>query len=424
MSQIMRNTIQSNLAAFAKQWQNATRENADAKLFWARFYECFGIRPESATLYEHEARKIGGGVGFIDSFMPGKLIVEHKSRGKSLDAAFDQAADYALALPEAERPRYIITSDFARFRLTDLRCNATHECTLGQLAKRAEWFLFLVDDDAADEPVEESPADRRAAYQVSRLHQALLDARFTGHDLEVFMTRLLFCFFADATGIFGENRQFARLVQRSREDGRDLGPLLAELSQVLDTPRDALKPTLDEAQFIHINWVVMRTEKLTHWQFLHYRPHYLRCMGDNPRHYLRQALTAYYITAPRGWQRQFRRKPAKLANRVYYRVCCELDKQLAVAAAAQAVRTARAAHPGATRADLYDPDSMPGDLQDAHKALDKAVDTACDYPGGKDAAAARVAFLFALYQQLGDERDRLAALVAKLSAPPAPATKK
>ncbi len=254
MPALTRNDIRSRLSAFAKQWQQASRENADAKLFWARFYECFGIRPESATLYEHEVRKIGGGHGFIDSFIPGKLIVEHKSRGKSLDAAFDQAADYALALPEAERPRYIITSDFARFRLTDLRRNTTHECTLGQLAKRAEWFLFLVDDDAA-EPVEESPADRRAAYQVSRLHQALLDARFTGHDLEVFMTRLLFCLFADDTGIFGENNLFARLVQRSREDGRDLGPLLAELFQVLDTPRDRRQSTLDAdlAAFEYIN---------------------------------------------------------------------------------------------------------------------------------------------------------------------------
>ena len=254
MSPITRNQVRTNLAAFAVQWQHAHRERADAKLFWARFYECFGIRPESATLYEHEVRKIAGGLGFIDSFIPGKLIVEHKSRGKSLQAAFDQAADYAVALPEAERPRYIITSDFARFRLTDLRRNTTHECTLRQLARHAEWFLFLMDDYVAD-PVEESPADRRAAYQVSQLHQALLKAGFTGHDLEVFMTRLLFCLFADDTGIFGENNLFTRLVQRSRPDGRDLGPLLAELFQVLDTPRDRRQSTLDVdlAAFEYIN---------------------------------------------------------------------------------------------------------------------------------------------------------------------------
>ena len=249
-----RNEIRRRLSAFAKEWQHTVRENADAKLFWARFYECFGIRPESATIYEKAVSKLGGGRGFIDSFIPGKLIVEHKSRGKDLDAAFAQASEYFMALKDAERPRYIITSDFARFRLTDLRTNATHECSLKELPKRADWFAFLV-EDAAGDIAEESKIDRRAAYQVSKLHQALLDVRFIGHDLEVFMTRLLFCFFADDTGIFGENGQFTRLVQRSREDGKDLGAMLAELFQVLDTSRDERQYSLDEdlAAFEYIN---------------------------------------------------------------------------------------------------------------------------------------------------------------------------
>lgn len=249
-----RNEIRRRLSAFAKEWQQASRENADAKLFWARFYECFGIRPESATIYEKAVSKLDGGRGFIDSFIPGKLIVEHKSRGKDLDVAFAQASEYFMALKDAERPRYIITSDFARFRLTDLRTDATHECTLKELPKRADWFAFLV-EDAAGEIAEESKIDRKAAYQVSKLHQALLDVRFIGHDLEVFMTRLLFCFFADDTGIFGENGQFTRLVQRSREDGKDLGAMLAELFQVLNTSRDVRQYSLDEdlAAFEYIN---------------------------------------------------------------------------------------------------------------------------------------------------------------------------
>lgn len=254
MAATTRNETRRRLSGFAKEWQHASRENADAKLFWARFYECFGIRPESATIYEKAVAKLGGGRGFIDSFIPGKLIVEHKSRGKDLDAAFEQASEYFLALKEIERPRYIITSDFSRFRLTDLRTNTTHECSLKELPRRADWFSFLVDDGAED-IAEESKIDRKAAYQVSKLHQALLDARFIGHDLEVFMTRLLFCFFSDDTGIFGENGQFTRVVQRSREDGKDLGALLSELFQVLNTPRDERQPTLDEdlAAFEYIN---------------------------------------------------------------------------------------------------------------------------------------------------------------------------
>jgi hypothetical protein len=249
-----RNEIRRRLSAFAKEWQHTVRENADAKLFWARFYECFGIRPESATIYEKAVSKLGGGRGFIDSFIPGKLIVEHKSRGKDLDAAFEQASEYFMALKDAERPRYIITSDFARFRLTDLRADKTYECTLKELPKRADWFAFLV-EEATGDIAEESKIDRKAAYQVSKLHQALLDVRFIGHDLEVFMTRLLFCFFADDTGIFGENGQFTQLVQRSREDGKDLGAMLAELFQVLDTSRDLRQYSLDEdlAAFEYIN---------------------------------------------------------------------------------------------------------------------------------------------------------------------------
>jgi hypothetical protein len=75
------------------------------------------------------------------------------------------------------------------------------------------------------------------------------------------------------------------------------------------------------------------------------------------------------------------------------------DKRMAITRAADAVLAARRAHPSATLADLYDPDSMPSDLQDAHRALDKAVDAAYGYRGGKDDAA-RVTFLFALYAQL------------------------
>ncbi|MDD3381190.1 MAG: hypothetical protein PHD68_08270, partial [Rugosibacter sp.] len=76
------------------------------------------------------------------------------------------------------------------------------------------------------------------------------------------------------------------------------------------------------------------------------------------------------------------------------------DKQrVTIEAAAQAVLDARAAHPNATLADLYDPLSMPPDLLRAHQTLDRAVDAAYAY---KDAPtdAARVAFLFARYQAL------------------------
>ena len=246
--------IRRRLSAFAKEWAEARSEAADAKLFWARFYECFGIRPESATIYEKAVDKLGGARGFIDSFIPGKLIVEHKSRGKDLDKAFDQAADYFIALPEAERPRFIATSDFARIRLYDLREGKHWETTLKALPGKANWFNFLLEDDVS-EIVEESPINRNAAYAISKLHEGLLEAGFKGRDLEVFLTRLLFCLFADDTGIFGDNAMFRRLVARTREDGKDLGATLANLFDVLDTAEAERQSTLDDdlRAFAYIN---------------------------------------------------------------------------------------------------------------------------------------------------------------------------
>ncbi|KXS31503.1 MAG: DNA methyltransferase MmeI [Candidatus Gallionella acididurans] len=252
---LTRNEIRKRLSAFAKEHQGSRNERSQAQTFWLRFYECFGIRAESATIYEQSVKKLSGAQGFIDSFIPGKLIIEHKSEGKDLDAAFDQAAEYFLALKEEERPRYIITSDFARIRLYDLQAGGGyHQCKLAELPKKADWFMFLVEGEITDF-TEESEADRSAAYAISKLHEELLRANFKGRKLEVLLTRLLFCLFADDTGIFGENGIFLRLVEGTRPDGKDLGGALAELFQVLNTPEDDRQKNLDEAlaRFAYIN---------------------------------------------------------------------------------------------------------------------------------------------------------------------------
>lgn len=252
---LTRNEIRKRLSAFAKEQQGASNERSQAQTFWLRFYECFGIRAESATIYEQSVKKISGAQGFIDSFIPGKLIVEHKSKGKDLDAAFDQASEYFLSLKEEDRPRYIITSDFARIRLYDLQSGGGyHQCKLAELSKKADWFMFLVEGELTDY-TEESEADRSAAYTISKLHEALLRANFKGRDLEVLLTRLLFCLFAEDTGIFGENGIFRRLLESTREDGSDVGRILAELFQVLNTPEDERQHNLDEnlARFAYVN---------------------------------------------------------------------------------------------------------------------------------------------------------------------------
>jgi hypothetical protein len=93
-----------------------------------------------------------------------------------------------------------------------------------------------------------------------------------------------------------------------------------------------------------------------------------------------------------------------------YPWCEPTDKhRAAIEAAAQGILEARALYPESSLADLYAPTAMPPELTKAHTALDKAVDAAYQYKGGKDDAA-RVAFLFERYQQL---TSLLPALTAK-----------
>ena len=110
-------------------------------------------------------------------------------------------------------------------------------------------------EDEAPQIVEESPINRNAAYAISKLHEGLLDIGFKGRDLEIFLTRLLFCLFADDTGIFGDNALFRRLVERTRADGKDLGPTLATLFDVLNTTEAERQSTLDDdlRAFAYVN---------------------------------------------------------------------------------------------------------------------------------------------------------------------------
>lgn len=246
--------VRTRLQAFSKTFRKSTNEQQQAPLFWASFYACFGISPAESTVFEQQVRKLDGRLGRIDSFIPGLLIVEHKSKGRDLKLAYEQAQEYFIALKPEERPKYIITSDFARIVLHDLGAKATHETTIEDLPKHASWFRFLTEGKQR-EIVEETPINREAAYAVSKLHEALIRINFKGRDLEIFLTRLLFCLFADDTGIFDENGQFGRFIESTREDGSDVGVRLYELFDVLNLVQADRMSTLDDAlkQFPYIN---------------------------------------------------------------------------------------------------------------------------------------------------------------------------
>lgn len=246
--------LRKALAAFSQEWADAEKEDAESAIFWHELLKLFGISKRSSVMYQKAVYKLGDQRGRIDAFIPGKVIIEHKSRGKDLDAAFSQAGGYFLALTEAERPRWIIVSDFARFRIYDLSKDTQVEFGIADLSEKADKlaFLFPQEDVEADD---ERPLDRTAAYQVADLHDALLNRGFEGRDLEVFLTRLIFCLFADDSGLFGANGQFYRLVRDSDKSGKGLSGQLLELFQVLDQAPEKRSKALDlqMANFGYVN---------------------------------------------------------------------------------------------------------------------------------------------------------------------------
>ncbi len=248
------NEIRNNALAFTKEWADETSEDAEAKSFWDGFFEVFGIRRRRVASFEKPVRKGDGKGGFIDLLWKGVLLVEHKSRGKDLDRAAKQAFDYFPGIKERDLPRYVLVSDFARFRLYDLDEGTQTDFPLAQLNKHVRLFGFIAGYQSRSFGQEDS-VNIRAAEKLGRLHDLLKASGYGGHQLEVLLVRLLFCVFAEDTGIF-ERRQFADWIeQRTGEDGADLGPLLSHLFDVLDTPLARRQSSLDEqlAAFPYVN---------------------------------------------------------------------------------------------------------------------------------------------------------------------------
>jgi hypothetical protein len=248
------NEIKDRSFKFSKQWENETSEDAEAKSFWDGFFDVFGISRKRVASFEQIVKKIDNKTGYIDLLWKGVILIEHKSRGRDLDRAFQQALDYFPGLKEAELPKYILVSDFARFRLYDLEEDTRTDFALKDLHKHVKLFGFIAGYQSHSYK-EQDPVNIKAAQLMGRLHDRLREIGYDGHALEVYLVRLLFCLFADDTGIFEKN-QFVEYIQRnSREDGSDLAQQLAGLFQVLDTPKDKRLKNLDEqlAAFEYIN---------------------------------------------------------------------------------------------------------------------------------------------------------------------------
>jgi hypothetical protein len=266
------NEIRHNAIKFSREWAGVKSESAEKQTFWNEFFQVFGIKRRVVASFEEAVKKISGDYGRIDLFWPGILLVEHKSLGEDLRKAETQAFQYIRDLANDpkrrdEIPRYIIVTDFARIALHDLepeeqrdlplfdqKRGVTHEFPLAEFHRHVQHFAFIP-GYKQHTLQEEDPVNIQAVQIMGDLHDALEAGGYTGHDLERFLVRILFCLFAEDTGIFERESFHLFIENRTAPDGSDLGERLARLFEILNTSPEKRQKNLDEtlAAFPYVN---------------------------------------------------------------------------------------------------------------------------------------------------------------------------
>jgi hypothetical protein len=252
------NQIRKDAAAFAARWADETDENAGAQGFWTEFLAIFGVDRKRVAVFEKRAERTStGGRGRIDMFWPGVLVVEHKSAGKDLAEAEDQALDYLDSIDQAHFPGLVATSDFQHIRLLDLggdRTPFTFETR--DLPLHIERFGYLAGySDRQLARAAEHQVDIAAARLMGSLYERIAETGLEEHQTSVFLVRLLFLLFGDDTGLWEKSLFLEYLETRTHSDGSDLGPQIAVLFQTLDRPVEKRPAALDEllARFPYVN---------------------------------------------------------------------------------------------------------------------------------------------------------------------------
>lgn len=237
--------IRSRATKFVADWRDAEGyERGEAQQFVRDLLRVFGITRRTAAVYEKRAQRASTGRrGYIDALISGTALIEMKSAGEDLEKAEGQALDYIEALTEHERPDFVITCDFKRFRLLSLvpddDGSGLLEFSLDELPEHVEDLMFLAGFRRAKfGSREQQEASIHAAQLMARLYEHLEKTGYDDHQASIFLIRTLFCLYADDAGLW-ERDLFSRYIEeRTGEDGSDLGSQLSALYQALNRPED------------------------------------------------------------------------------------------------------------------------------------------------------------------------------------------
>ena len=184
------------------------------------FLRVFGVE-DAASVGRFEDRAVReNGRGFWDYLCKKNIAIEMKSKGRDLNKAYTQLADYLSHMPEEEVPELWMVSDFETIIVWRRATQQRKEYKTKELKKHIKFFADIAGYETQRVTEDQLEVNVKAAEKMARLHDALKEHGYAGHDLEVYLVRLLFCLFADDTGIFVPSDIFARYIEASKADGR------------------------------------------------------------------------------------------------------------------------------------------------------------------------------------------------------------
>ncbi len=234
---------------FAESWRERGDEKQETQVFWLSLLnQVFGVADPTQVIQFEKRAKLDA-TGFIDAYLPAtRVLIEQKSadvdlrKPQSTDLTpYQQARQYAAALPLSEHPRWIVTCNFREFLIYDQEKPAAEpeSIPLRNLPKEYYRLAFLVEEQRELLKREEE-VSIKAGEIVGRLYDALLrqyaapDDPATLHSLNVLCVRLVFCLYAEDAGIFGVRNQFADYIRKFPV--KMVRRALLDLFRILDTP--------------------------------------------------------------------------------------------------------------------------------------------------------------------------------------------
>ena len=155
-------------------------------------------------------------------------------------------------------PRFIIVTDYETLLSIDTKTGDSLDTPLLELDRHFDFFLPLAGMEKAQHQFE-NPADVKAAERMGKLYDEIkkdnsTDTEAEVHDLNVFLTRLLFCFFAEDTNIFEKSQFTHSVINHTQEDGSDLDSHFERLFQIMNLPngdRGSLPAYLDAFPYVN-----------------------------------------------------------------------------------------------------------------------------------------------------------------------------